>query len=663
MPSPSELPGVRVRPTRPGALRHLVTVECGGSCFEALVLRGLGASTKRDRVVLNRVDQVAHFSTATQAVAVRYRRAVIDQLRVWGIGATAGLKKLDRLHRTKSLLEEFPLTTVANRYGPVPVLVLGRAANFQICYYPDVGAIPLRAERAAEAELEYLRSLEDELAHLLTAYYEQIAYYLTAILFGSAGKNEGAYCLRIRQILKGSIRGKLSAIERGCESDTPEIRVLAREIREKFGPQIREGRAVDAYVHLLVNHVYRLRSIEDRVEEYLQRLLGLADDGALVGHENRIGLMKTCAENIELPQDEFRADLLAMRSTLPWWLSTFARASVFISEVYRALNGRPVFLTRLFLTYHFQVRDSMAFAQRLRDEVASRLPHVEVIEGRDLGRDLRWSLLARIWFANGQMLFLPTSWIRPDGREKRHRLAGNWVILELLYGLLLRKTLTTVVAEPENADLVEQFIHQVREYVAAEHEVPATDWEDFVSAARCDLGRVLEDTRRLGFEGDESPGLDFWFQVERDVVNPAITSLLRTTLLSWCYFFEAETWSLAQALLCASDWNEQAEVTVAQLTAHVHRLAIHGDARFRWAVDHPRLEDDVRRRLRDLRRFRFRVGSTALSPVNQVRRAGRVRITLDLRVIYEALCHEAGAVPTDGRLVTLRSELLQRSCD
>jgi len=232
-----------------------------------------------------------------------------------------------------------------------------------------------------------------------------------------------AFCQRIREIAKKSIIQKLEILKTIPQAHKKSF-ALAAELLDKFENCICEGRAVDAFAHLLVNYIYRFFCIRDRVAIYSDRLRELPSKETLFDRDS-VGLMQDCARNLENPDDDFLNRLEAEKLHRDEWLQTLTELSTFVGEIVKFTRNTRMDRPRLFVTYHFDVEDSERFVNLLTDGVWKKNMNVEIVRGRHLGRDIRWSILARIWMCDHHILFVPRSWMRknlsPDWKPRTNR--------------------------------------------------------------------------------------------------------------------------------------------------------------------------------------------------------------------------------------------------
>jgi hypothetical protein len=421
---------VRVVATRPRSPFHRVTVEVSGRRMQAWLLRSVDGDkgSNRDTLVFTEPEIILeHLPSVLKTNWERFCSDLRRLKRQWRFHGVPTLKKAIRLYRNKDVLSEYNLTTVCHHYGAVPALLVGKTT--------DGHRIALLHERFGSDHtslndvetLEVLGSLEEMLPQLFLAYFEQVAYYFEAIFFGASPEEIIRFCLRIRQILVRSIREKCLLIQ-GCSERFPQSRKYAQQLRERneHAAWLREGEAIDAFGHLLVNYIYRFCCLRDRVDEYQDRVHKLPSSTHLIFGEDRVRLMQESAQNIREPRDEFLGHVLQKRESLDDWLFKLTRIAAFVAELSRFSKTRPIDSPRVFVTYHFRVKESEDFFARMH-ELEKKDGSLQLLRGRELARDIRSSLLARIWFSDHQVMFVPPSWAQDNGlpKELAARSAGR----------------------------------------------------------------------------------------------------------------------------------------------------------------------------------------------------------------------------------------------
>jgi len=534
----------------------------------------------------------------------------------------------------------------------VPALVVGHLDRFQVAVFPEsYGHDSERAVYSDDECWELLHSLDEFLPQMLPAYYEQIANYLRSVFFAGQDYQTMAFCLRIRQIATASIRGKLDLIEKPKYPDGKSGR-LARKLAEKYAAQIKEGRAVDAFAHLIVNYIYRFYCIQDRIPDYDKRLASVPSSRTLFTADS-VSFMQECARNLKNPKDEFHRQLGRDKETRDPWLQTMGEISAFVAEIVHSLDGKGVDAPRVFVTYHFKVKDSERFVDLATRTLELNKDSAELVVGRHVRRDIRWSLLARIWMADHHLLFLPSTWERTDHKRKSLKLEKNWVVMELFYGRLLGRDISLVVASPTSEAVLDEFRNHIKSYTEEKEipHVPEAGWHTFVRRSKEYIANLSHELKRLPCNLDEFETNGFWAKFKEYVIEKAARSLVRVLFGAWYCFFDAKTWSVVQALILLGRQTGQRSFTVRQLAEY---LRAHADSNgaFQWTrsyPDLPSLEEALRRnhlgRPKDfgtLRQFAFVQQNRPFYPVVGQMKGNRMELQLRTWDLYAKLSTRFG---------------------
>ena len=264
-------------------------------------------------------------------------------------------------------------------------------------------------------------------------------------------------------------------------------------------------------------------------------------------------------------------------------------------------------------------------------------------------------------------MFLPRTWDRIDGQVKQHRRERNWVILELMYGRLLKKPLTLVVTDPVNTDLVDNFRTQILEYSEAKEidQISPENWAAAVAPCKTELAERLSTRKWLACDLDSFTTDPFWRQFQSEVVRGAGAALLRGLLRSWEYFFEAECWSLAQAILALGAVERGKETTVRRIARFVEEHQ-KSEERYAWAREYEetkQLERRIRDNLAALEEFAFKFDTVTVMPLQIDRTRRRLHIGLFFEEVYRGLCTRLGVEFEDREMVECQRELSVRARD
>jgi hypothetical protein len=643
------------------APEHRLTVEISRQRRQGLLLVSIDSANqaKRDVLLFTKPKEVVSlFPPAIKEMWDSFLRQFNSLQRDWGIGAVPAFKRAERLYRQGEVLGGFNLATVAYHFGAVPALVLGNVDGIKVALLPDSDEHSSeRAKYSDEEHWELLYSLDRYLPLILPAYYEQIGNYLRSIFFAAQDHKAMPFCLRIRQIATTSIRGKLNSIQ------SPKYRYgksgkLARHLREKFSAQINEGRAVDAFAHLITNYIYSFYCIHNRISDYHDRLAALPSSRTLFAADS-VSFMQECGRNLKNPSDEFQKQLTRDKETRDPWLQTMGEMSAFVAEIIASLGGKAADVPRVFVTYHYKVKDSEHFrklAQR-RVELDGEKSFVELVFGRHVRRDVRWSILARIWLADHHLLFLPSTWARIDSEEKIKSLKTelNWVVIELFYSRLLGREVSITVPSPHSDAAVDRFRNHIRSYTEKK-EIPHithAGWPSFVRRAKEEIADLCYGQRRIPLDLD-SLDSSAWETLQKHVFQRAARNLIRVLFNAWCCSFDAERWSVVQALILLKNEDSQEAITVRRLCLFITQKAPSVSA-FRWAKLYHK-QAELERALRDhlgttksfgtLRQFAFLLKGKPFHPIAGTRKGRYIEIEFPIEELYLTMCGRFG-VPED----------------
>jgi hypothetical protein len=645
------LAGAKLRRDEIRSPQHRFMLELSGRPFEAWLLKSIDQnnSANRDTLVIPRPHEVlTYLNSGIQSQWTQFQEGLERFRKEWRFHGAPTLKRVVRKNRSGSLFRHINLATVVHHHGAVPVLIVGRVERYQIGLYPeDFGRETVPGHMADNEVLELLNSLSAFLPLMLQAYYEQTAFYLEAIFYTASDEQVMSLCRRIREISKKSIIQKLDSLEKSS-AKLIESHRFALQLSKKFEREIREGRAVDAFAHLLVNYIYRFFCISDRVAEYADRLFGIRSEKNLFDADS-VGFMQECARNIVRLDDSFLGKVEPLKANRSAWLQKFGQVSALVAEIVKSTDGVPIEKPRVFVTYHFKVKDSEKFVDHLRASVKQAGINVEVVQGRHLGRAVRWSILARIWMCDHHVLFLPGSWIRNDGKLKTLRRELSWVIMELLYGNLLHRDLTLITKEPFKDEILDDFRKQLDEYTEVKEipYVPQDGWAGSVSVAKKHIADVLHAQRRIGWNQTGQDGSDFCARFVKEILDTTRHRLLEVIFDAWRSFFDSERWSVMQALMELGQQKAKQTCTVRELAKFMRENASRR-AEYQWIA---RYKDQtaLERAVRDyhlgspdnygtLRQFSFMIAGRTISPLFAEKVLGRLQLSLRIEEAYEAFC-------------------------
>jgi hypothetical protein len=663
----SKTPGVCVLNNSPRTPFHHIPIEISGKKNHAWLLCSIDENKqrKRDCLVFTHPEELSgQIPHEIMSVWQSYNRELKTLKDEWRFRGVPTLKRVIRLHREKELFRHLNLATVIHHYGAVPALIVDQNEDAKLvllneAFGHDVSKTPYTDEEYSEV----LTSFDDFLPLILHAYYQQIAFYLQSIFFGRSGDEAIGFCLRIRQIIGGSIRSKCGLIEK-CPTSLSRSFELSKILRDKYEYYLKEAHAVDSFAHLLVNYIYRFFCIEERVDHY-HELLQPSPTGAGrdLFSEDSISLIKRCTQNLLEPEDKFLDDLSKQKDSYDDWLYLMAEISTFIAEITNFTKDKSPDVPRIFLSHYFEVQDSERFSwlatQVTKDKYEDK---GTLIKGRHLGYDLRWSLLARVWFSDYQILFLPSSWKKLNGTTKSLKGEEDWLLLELLYGQLIKKDIAFIISEPINETLIENFREYIRDYpeslkIAQVHE---QCWNSFVHDAKLKLSEMLYTKKYIPCNLND---FDKFFDdsFKKDVLDKASRSFIRVLFRAWCYFFESAPWSIIQALILLGKVNDKSSTSSVRNLAMYILSVCDSDGRFQWArnyQDSLKLEDAIRDHIEELRNFAFKFNEGTFEPFETYIFSTKLHLQLNVKELYFKLCDKTHITPDESELKWLINQML-----
>lgn len=604
-----------------GLPAHCIPVEINGKQSHAWLLTSINANNipKRDTLAfINPKEVLSNLPNRIRKEWQGYETELFRLKSNWNFLSCPTLKRVIREYRDPNinLLSHRKLLTLFYRLGAVPVLHIGQTDSPTGEKW-QVALLQATFEKQGEhgstdgERLELLKSLEAFLFPLLEQYYQNIANYLRAIFFNAPDHSVLTYCLRIREILRQSIGEKIELI-RKCPNRFTESYKLASQLQEQYEAELREAAAVDDFVHILVNYIYRFFCIQDRVEKYHLNLnRHILPACTIPDHGSSIRLMQDCADNLANADrtERILEELSRNRTSRPEWLQTMAEISTFMAEIVHFTKNRPLDKPRIFITHHFRVKDSLWFFDLAETTASKNNICAELVKGRDLAEHIRWSILARIWFCDHQVMFLPSSWETIDKKPKILQKEEDWVNLELFYGELIGRPQTFYVASPVNNELLSGFRTHLENYTD-EKEIELIDdalWSGFIKGAKRKLSNSFYSKKYRECKLNDFK--TFWDDFQKNTLDTTARDFAKVLCKGWCYFFNPHDWSVVQAMI---NLNLKGRIgnkyfSVVNISYYIQEKREQDD-RFFWAkkyITFDSLERTVGDYLRKLSQFAF----------------------------------------------------------
>jgi hypothetical protein len=641
-----ELKGISALSTPIGDPDHHVTLATSsGRLYASLLRAGFPSrSFERNTIILDPQPAVLRTLPESAQESWRVFDATIHRQRAaWNMAATPTLKRFIRLYTEGSLLADRPIILAAHRFGIVPAIVVGKIDDRPLALFADrMGTVQDYGRRTMPEEeaAELAWMLNHFLPDLCLAYCEQIAFYFRAIFFGASTERSLAFCRRIRDIVVQSIRTKLRFLD--AHASHTRLGDTIAHIRAQCGEEIAVANAVDKFAHLLVNYIYGFLCMNDRTASYARELMDATQPkGTRLQSDDTVAILQEAASNIADPSDAYLDRIVEIQEKADKWLSTLCTAASFVAEIRRGLEGRPIDRPAIFVTQHFSSIDQKRFSSLLT-EYSSRVGEVvNIIHGRVLSRSLRQALLSMIWFADLQVLFLPSSWATVGGGLKELARAENWVVIELVYGQLVKRDLTIAVAQSDG-NTVRDFKHLLSEYTL-ECEIPEATgpgWQEFAKASYDRLRDRLHDDRRVEVDLLRPYSTHVATRIIDDVISRACRNFVRAIFCAWRHFFSIDEWSVAQCLieLTAKHSYKRTRLSQTSLCSHISVRAAHDD-RFAWMAacrTRGRQLSALAPKIESLAALAFRLGNVYY-PIRSRKSNGRKFVEVDLRGFYEVV--------------------------
>jgi hypothetical protein len=595
-----------------------------GIPFDGVLLKSLLDRDERDTILIFRDEAfLAQLPQNVNQTAKRFKQWAGRKQREWGFGNTGTLKRIERLALTKSIAGNSKLRPVAYHYGAVPVLTVAEINQAGQPLY--IAVLPSLADLKPENKILYKRELllsfKRHLPRLFLAYYEQVGYYLRAIFFGADDEHVIKYAHRIRSILKGSIREKIIEIDSDAIGEN---KILADDIRSAYRRDIHIAQAVDAFGHLLTNYIYSFYCIKNDVAKYEERLSSITFEEGVFGAEHPVSFFRECVRHISDPycNDVFISKVNNLATP---WLIPFGEAAALIGEIKRS-RQKGFAAPSVFVGYHFDIEANEQKFEQLQIAIQEHWPHVQLLRGQHLARNIRWSLLGRVWVADAYLFLIPPTFITLDGTSKSLNPKEDWLLLEFVYTSLLGKCLATMQPSALDSAVFEKFKLQVNGY-APNHEitqVSALHWEAAVKEAKSKWLKVLREVTRL-------PSLDpldaqSLASFEKGVLDPLHRNLVEVFFSAAYWFLSDDALVILQLLLEKCDFGK-GQIERAQLRQSYNERK--RKVRFADAM-------------RDLLDFSFHLFDQEQKLVIE---SNDRRITLRMAEIIELLCKHFGCHP------------------
>jgi hypothetical protein len=663
---------IRILPEPPGAPAHRKKVLLNGTHEgHAFLLRSVGSGVGgRNTLVITSARHLAGLPPKVRAQYDEFVRELKRMADTWGMKAVPTLKRLARLTREgDSSVSRFTIRAVAYRHGAVVALKVGAVDGYDVAILPEELTHGKAGEKYNDEEmLEILKAHDAALPDLFVAYYEPIGFYFDAAFFGTPEPLAVEYFRRIREIIMTSIRGKLEAIE-NCRKGLPKSWRFAREMRRRHAKELRLAHAVDSLAHLMTNHalgMFCAPSWTGKYEQRLDALIGSHD----MGESDPILFIKKCAHALREPSESFAKEVEGKKGSRPEWLTSLGRAAAFIGEINSAAGGR-FDIPGIFISRQFGVQDADDFAARLGAAIRDRKLPVRLVEGKELSNDIRWSLLARVFYADLQLLYVPANLTTKDGSEKSLRTHDNWMVDEMIFSELLEHPMRVVVGQPGGGAVVEKFRKMFANYTTTREipQISPVGWPAFIDRAKQNIVDALFANKYLN--ADPADFDAFMDQFENQVVEPVSRRFVGMLADSWSASYDPRVWAPMRALFamctCTGSGFRDNPIDALHIRCSVKDVA----DRMRTMVDAGVLPAEyiegppfvfrtrVRDQIKKLGKFYFRLDGSPHYPLRVIEAAdGKLTLSFEFGDVYRLACTRLGIAPTDQQIREIAEKMV-----
>lgn len=456
---------------------------------------------------------------------------------------------LGALRRAKALAVDLgrrqdpELAIAVHQFGPVPVFLLperitvsqrNKPVQCDIAVYPDLngysGDRSIPSNQRSGPLSVYLQAYGIDLATTLLKYQEDVGEFFHDMRFYLSRTEVAEACRMARDTLSGSLRRKLSDIDRGLQSSVDEERELACALVDRYGHEIRVAELACELGTGLVNEMLVHCGVGshrwDR-QSWSEAITSLACEPGPDGDADGIvDLLMDCATVMggdHAPEPEQWQALSGRgdRSGVPW-LGAFVDMTGHILRLRR--HEAEAQRARVFVSHRHD--DSVAgsffddLEERINSEFALRCdlergtsggPKKEICESARIG----------VWRSDVLLCAIPPR--SGAGADKPDDMALAWVLSELDHGCLtMRQCIPYVAAEwrahrSRAADGLRAVIDGFRSLLAPSQDRVRS------GGRQANLRRVLVDevTRELSVGHRNDPATNPQ-ELARDVVERAL---------------------------------------------------------------------------------------------------------------------------------------------
>jgi hypothetical protein len=467
---------------------------------------------------------------------------------------------VDLLSGKRSILKVFD---IAWDHGPVPVIQVGTCLETPVCM---TAVLPPKQQGQLFNNTEansiiILQKFKTHLQPCLHEYMSDVADMLFSVQLQPKSEASRA-CRKADETLETSMAEKFNFLNRAAAT-SGEASKLAHEILQEQRHEIRMFKAAYSTAKAAIACTrYCLGEIsnpQDAIDLAVQDVSSLPEYCP-----EKSGLLR-CAELLESSPAHDELSPIANQSNTPnTWLSELITACRFISELKTIIfeHGGSERVS-IFVSHHMGTYASTEFYRDLKARVEDRFNKMVVVTtGTGRRKHIQTTILAKIWLSDVQLLYLPNSLDRKEGKpEKRLGTYSDWVIEEIFYGGLLEKDFH-IVRAINDEDIKEKFMDQLQQY----------KWESLVSAFRlftenlgkggltrhgCDLALKVEDHIRrviysLHHPGDKGLSEDDEGRILRSCIIPALKKRFKELIHGLRLSMHRNHWLVVQGIIKAS---------------------------------------------------------------------------------------------------------------
>jgi hypothetical protein len=628
---------IRVLEAMPGVPRHRVWVEIAGRTFCAWRYTPLDSQTAEPRELLVLDDgAVRALGDAAVKEWSRFTKKITEAKRDRNFNSVPILKVIVN-EEGADLLAGFTWRKVVHHFGVVPVVVLGESAEFEIVALPGLLGHEPRPEARDDERRVVLSSYDRYLPAMVPVYGQRLAWWLEALI--GAPRSQVMDILRyVRHIATASIRNKRRDIEE-CLPSLVESYAVAQRIQSDHPSEVAELRALDAFGHFIINTLCPRFNIKDRTDHYQRALEAIETPH---GNES-IDCLKRLADHFRQPDHEFIEALSEGRITADRWLRELARPIRFLAEVARVSREHGTNTLSLFLSRHLRVVSSDRFDDAVGAACQTFGQHLTLIRARNLTEGVEHTMLARIFFADAQMFYLPSDWSTHDGSDRQLNTRFDWVVTELIYGQIINKPLVLVREAPVDDKAMERFVEQIRRHplkVDVDRLLGCAG-EGAVARAKEKLIKRLGNEPYLKYDPQVDLAADprVHDRFQELVFAPQALRRIESAFRGWRDSCDPKRWSIVQALL-DMQWTKDF-LTLADTDRVVGYIEEHRqERRYGWTNgrSEARIRKAVSEALNGPMALQFELGGRVYAPV-VVRRIGpKVGFEVPVREVHRAFC-------------------------